>query len=53
MKFRIFGTLVVFAILCAVYIVQENNKQPQQPVPTGDTQPADPDVNALKGLKIN
>lgn len=53
MKFRIYGTLVILAILCAVFYVQENSKQPQQPAPTGDTQPADPDANALKGLKIN
>jgi len=53
MKYRIFGTLVIFAILGAVYFEQESSKPAQQPAPTGDTQPADPDANALKGLKIN
>jgi len=51
MKFRIFGTLVVLAILCAIYVAQDENKQ--QPAPIVDTQSADPDANVLKGLKIN
>jgi hypothetical protein len=53
MKFRIYGTIVVLAILGALYYVQNQADTQHQQAPTGDTQPADPDVTALKNLKLN
>lgn len=52
MKFRIFGTLMVLIILGGLYILKSQDEIHAQPVST-DTQPSDPDANALKGLKIN
>jgi hypothetical protein len=51
MKYRIFGTILVLAILGALFIVTQDpgtqQAQPGQPVP--QQQPED---NGLKGLKI-
>jgi hypothetical protein len=54
MKFRIVGTIVMIAILAALFILTESQKQnDQQQVPQNASQNTDPDANALKGLKIN
>jgi hypothetical protein len=51
MKYRIFGTLLIFAILGGLYVVTSEPGN-QQSVPTNNV-PVDSESNALKGLKIN
>lgn len=52
MKYRIFGTILVLVVLCGLYIVVNHNDGNNVPQ-VSNSQPVDPEANALKGLKIN
>jgi len=52
MKVRIIGTIFVLTILGVLFVMTQD-ESPQRVLPTGNSQPADADSSALKGLKIN